>query len=80
MPPPPAAAPPPGYAHLRVSAPSPPDGGIRVVRFDKPGRKNALGLQEYKDLTRAFREAEEDEQTKILVLTGAYAPNQCWYR
>lgn len=44
--------------------------GIRVLRFQRPEKKNALSQDMYRDLTRHFREVAGDPAAKVVVLAG----------
>jgi len=46
------------------------DGAIRVIRMNRPEKKNALTQPMYAAMTRAMREAEANEATRCLVLAG----------
>jgi 1,4-dihydroxy-2-naphthoyl-CoA synthase len=41
-----------------------------VIRLNVPKRKNAIRLDTYRHLAEAFKEADEDQRTKITVITG----------
>jgi trans-feruloyl-CoA hydratase/vanillin synthase len=47
------------------------DGGITFVILNRPDKRNAMSPQLHLDMCEALDWAEEDEQTKVLVLTGA---------
>ncbi len=44
--------------------------GIRIVRMNRPDKKNALTQTMYAELTRALREAEANQAVRCVVLTG----------
>jgi enoyl-CoA hydratase/carnithine racemase len=44
--------------------------GIRIIRMNRPNKKNALTQPMYAEMTRALREAEASEAIRCLVLTG----------
>ncbi|KAG8225531.1 hypothetical protein J437_LFUL006070 [Ladona fulva] len=46
------------------------DNGLRVITLNRPKKKNALSTEMYDGLSQALREAAEDENTVITVLTG----------
>jgi enoyl-CoA hydratase len=46
-------------------------GAVRVVTIDRPERRNALDRDTYRELGRAFVEAEHDDTVRAVVLTGA---------
>ena len=46
------------------------ENGIRIVRMNRPEKKNALTQTMYAELTRALREAETNETIRCVVLTG----------
>ena len=47
------------------------DGGVTFVILNRPDKRNAMSPQLHLDMCDALDWAEEDEQTKVLVLTGA---------
>ena len=47
------------------------ENGICTVRLNRPERKNALDLQMRTELRNFFLSVREDEQVKIIILTGA---------
>ncbi|WP_144107182.1 enoyl-CoA hydratase/isomerase family protein [Paraburkholderia sp. BCC1886] len=47
------------------------DGHIATLTIDRPAKLNALTLQMYQDLGRAFIEAREDDRVRVVVLTGS---------
>ena len=47
------------------------DGAVAVVTLSRPERLNAIGLPLLGDLNRALREAQTDNATRAIVLTGA---------
>jgi enoyl-CoA hydratase/carnithine racemase len=44
--------------------------GVRIVRMNRPDKKNALTQPMYEDMTRALREAEASEAIRCVVLAG----------
>ena len=46
------------------------DNGIRTIRLNNPRRKNAIKIQTMKNLISALAEAEADDNTKIVAITG----------
>ena len=46
------------------------DGAVRVIRMNRPEKKNALTQPMYAAMTRAMREAEANEAIRCLVLAG----------
>src|SRR3954447_14352099 len=55
-------------SEIAVSRPSP---SVAVVTIDRPGRRNALNLQAWRDLAAAFRAVAADRDIRLAVLTGA---------
>jgi trans-feruloyl-CoA hydratase/vanillin synthase len=47
------------------------DGGVTFVILNRPDKRNAMSPQLHLDMCEALDWAEDDEQTKVLVLTGA---------
>jgi enoyl-CoA hydratase/carnithine racemase len=47
------------------------DGGIRIIRMNRPEKKNALTQVMYAAITRALHEAQADPAIRCLVLAGA---------
>jgi trans-feruloyl-CoA hydratase/vanillin synthase len=47
------------------------DGGVTLVILNRPDKRNAMSPQLHLDMCQALDWAEEDEQTRVLVLTGA---------
>jgi enoyl-CoA hydratase/carnithine racemase len=47
------------------------DGAVRVIRLNRPEKKNALTQPMYEIMTRALREAAASETIRCLVLAGA---------
>ncbi|HEY2339339.1 MAG TPA: enoyl-CoA hydratase-related protein, partial [Steroidobacteraceae bacterium] len=45
-------------------------GGICEVRFNRPEKRNALTLQMYQQLTRAFADAQADDAVRALLVSG----------
>src|SRR5580693_5811463 len=46
------------------------DGAVRIIRMNRPEKKNALTQPMYAAMTRAMREAEASETIRCLVLAG----------
>ncbi len=47
------------------------DGGITFIILNRPEKRNAMSPQLHLDMNDALNWAAEDEQTKVVVLTGA---------
>jgi enoyl-CoA hydratase/carnithine racemase len=47
------------------------DGGIRIIRMNRPEKKNALTQPMYAAMTRALHEAQADEAVRCVMLSGA---------
>ena len=47
------------------------DGAVRVIRFNRPEKKNALTQPMYAAITRALREAQASDDVRCVVLTGS---------
>jgi enoyl-CoA hydratase/carnithine racemase len=47
------------------------DGAVRIVRLNRPEKKNALTLAMYAEMTRALREAEQSEAIRCSLIAGA---------
>ena len=47
------------------------DGPVRVIRLNRPERRNALGVEMLADLSAAFRAYEADEEARVAILTAA---------
>jgi dihydroxynaphthoic acid synthetase len=45
-------------------------GGVARITINRPEVRNALRTQSYRELTEAFRQAAEDEEVGVIVLTG----------
>lgn len=45
--------------------------GVLTVTFNRPDRKNAMNAGLYLDLIKALRSAKENEDVRVVVLTGA---------
>ena len=46
------------------------DGGVQWLVFDQPAKHNALSMRMVKDALEAVRNFNEDEQQRVLILTG----------
>jgi enoyl-CoA hydratase/carnithine racemase len=49
------------------------DGGVRIVTFNRPEKKNAFNLRMTADLAKAVRDAEADALVRVLIVTGGGA-------
>jgi enoyl-CoA hydratase/carnithine racemase len=47
------------------------DGGVRIIRMNRPEKKNALTQPMYAAMTRALHEAQADEAVRCVMLSGA---------
>jgi enoyl-CoA hydratase/carnithine racemase len=47
------------------------DGAVRIIRMNRPEKKNALTLAMYAAMTRALREAEASEAIRCVLLAGS---------
>jgi enoyl-CoA hydratase/carnithine racemase len=47
------------------------DGAVRIVRLNRPEKKNALTLAMYADMTRALRDSDEADAIRCVVIAGA---------
>jgi enoyl-CoA hydratase/carnithine racemase len=47
------------------------DGPVRVIRMNRPEKKNALTQPMYAEMTRALREAQDNAAIRCIVLAGA---------
>jgi len=47
------------------------DGGVRMIRLNRPEKKNALTLAMYLEMTRALKEADAADATRCVVITSA---------
>lgn len=47
------------------------EAGVATLRLNRPDKKNALSIAMYAALGDAIHEAEQDEQTRVLLLCGA---------
>ena len=47
------------------------EGGIRIVRMNRPQKKNALTQPMYAEMTRALREAESSDETRCVIFAGS---------
>lgn len=47
------------------------DGAVRIVRMNRPEKKNALTQAMYAEMTRALREADASDSIRCVVLAGA---------
>lgn len=46
------------------------DGPVRILTFNRPHRRNALGLAQGRELLRALAEADNDPECRCVLLTG----------
>ena len=47
------------------------DGAVRIIRINRPEKKNALTLAMYVEMTRALREAEASDAIRYVIFAGA---------
>jgi enoyl-CoA hydratase/carnithine racemase len=47
------------------------EGGVRIIRLNRPEKKNALTLAMYADMTRALREADQSAAIHCVMIAGA---------
>ena len=47
------------------------DGAVRIIRMNRPEKKNALTLAMYADMTRALREADQSDAIRCVMFAGA---------
>lgn len=47
------------------------DGEIRTITINRPSKLNALNKETIGELHHAFKEAEEDPESKVIILTGS---------
>ena len=47
------------------------DGAVRIIRMNRPEKKNALTLAMYTDMTRALREADRSDAIRCVMFAGA---------
>jgi enoyl-CoA hydratase/carnithine racemase len=47
------------------------DGAVRIIRMNRPEKKNALTLAMYTDMTRALQEADQSEAIRCVMIAGA---------
>jgi enoyl-CoA hydratase/carnithine racemase len=55
------------YDEIRVED----DGHVRVMTLDRPARRNAMSWQMHAELADAMAAADEDDEVRVVVLTGA---------
>jgi enoyl-CoA hydratase/carnithine racemase len=48
------------------------DGAVRIIRFNRPEKKNALTQPMYATITQALREAQSSDAIRCVVLTGGH--------
>lgn len=46
------------------------DENIKVIRFNKPKKKNAIDIKMYRKVTDILKEVSEDDNISVVVLTG----------
>lgn len=46
------------------------DGGVLTIELNRPGKKNALNLAMYRELTRALQRAAEDPEVRVVLWSG----------
>jgi enoyl-CoA hydratase len=56
---------------LRFDWPDGEDGGVVLVTLDDPDKMNATGAELHLQLSRVFRELDEDSRVRAIVVTGA---------
>jgi len=47
------------------------DGAVRIIRMNRPEKKNALTLAMYADMTRALRESDQSDAIRCVMFAGA---------
>jgi enoyl-CoA hydratase/carnithine racemase len=47
------------------------DGGVRTIRMNRPEKKNALTRAMYDGITRALREADNDDAIRCVIIAGS---------
>jgi len=47
------------------------EGNVAIITLNRPDRLNAINLQMNKDLKNALKEAKEDTEIRVIVITGA---------
>ncbi len=47
------------------------DGAVRIIRMNRPEKKNALTLAMYADMTRALRESDQSDAIHCIMFAGA---------
>ncbi len=47
------------------------DSAVRIIRMNRPEKKNALTLAMYTDMTRALREADQSDAVRCVMFAGA---------
>ncbi|SDB62644.1 enoyl-CoA hydratase [Flavobacteriaceae bacterium MAR_2010_188] len=47
------------------------ENGISTITIDRPKKLNALNRETIQELHEAFKEADEDKETKVIILTGS---------
>ncbi len=55
-----------GMSHIAVESKGP----VRVIRMNRPEKKNALTVQMYDDLVAAFTDARQDDSVRVVVVLG----------
>ena len=53
--------------HVRLAV----DGKVATITLDRPGKKNPLTFESYRELTDFFLAAQKEEEVKAIVITGA---------
>lgn len=56
------------YEHLRFSYPRE---GVLLITIDRPGRLNATDAVLHRELSKVWRDVDEDDATRVAVVTGA---------
>ena len=49
------------------------DGKLKIIRFNKPEKKNAISLPMYDSFVELLKEAADDPNTSIVAVTGTGA-------
>ncbi|MGD0317993.1 MAG: enoyl-CoA hydratase/isomerase family protein, partial [Xanthobacteraceae bacterium] len=47
------------------------DGAVRIIRMNRPEKKNALTLAMYADMTEALRESDQSDAVRCVMFAGA---------
>ncbi|MCP1117068.1 enoyl-CoA hydratase-related protein [Robbsia andropogonis] len=60
-----------GEEGIRVESDAASAGAVRVLRWHRPAKRNAINLAMYRAMATALREAEADETVKVVVVAGS---------